>query len=203
MTRYTKRPPGYELFFMPLLVTLDPLTCERIQFAYLVSKYGHSNQKRDDGTRYFDHPKGAAWIYINEFHGRDSEIIINTLLHDLSEDAYLLSPYRIAHNFGEERALDVGALTKLPKNKNGESKETTEEYLKRIIARGPRAIISKLLDRLHNLRSLQATSPEKKERLLEETKNYHIPMLIGSLRSCSPEMAQKLLAALEAAIAAA
>lgn len=59
-----QRPPGYELFFAPLQVMFDPNTYERIRFAYIASKFGHDKQTRDDGSRYFDHPKAAAWIYI-------------------------------------------------------------------------------------------------------------------------------------------
>ena len=153
------RPPGYELFFAPLHVSLDQNDLERINFAYMASKYGHAKQIRDDGTRYFDHPKAAAWIYIDELGGRDPRAIIDLLLHDLSEDAYLLSPYRLFVNFGEDIALDVRGLTKLPKGK-----ETTEEYLGRVVVRGPWAIVAKLCDRLHNLRSLKSSTPEKRKR---------------------------------------
>lgn len=172
-----QRPPGYELFFAPLQVTLGPSDYERVQFAYFASKYGHAGQIREDKSRYFDHPKAAAWIYIFELGGRDPDIIIDILLHDLQEDAYLLSPYRISLNFGAEIALDVRALTKLPKGK-----ETTEEYLGRIIGRGLRAIVAKLCDRLHNLRTLHDRSEESRIHQIEETRQYHIPLLLPALR---------------------
>jgi GTP pyrophosphokinase len=156
-------------------------------------------QTRDDGTRYFDHPKAAAWIYIDEFNGRDAELIIDILLHDLSEDAYLLSTYRIALNFGEARALDVRALTKLPKGK-----ETTEEYLGRVVVRGTRTIMAKLCDRLHNLRTLGSTSLEKRKRTIEETRQYHVPILIGALQKLDApwcEIAQTMESKITSAIA--
>lgn len=171
-----QRPPGYELFFAPLQPALDPNNLERVHFAYVASKYGHAKQVRDGGGRYFDHPKAAAWIYISELGGRDPRVIIGLLLHDISEDAYLLSPYRIYLNFGEEIALDVRALTKLPKGK-----ETTEEYLGRVIARGPWAMTAKLCDRLHNLRSAGDCSEEKRVRQIEETERCHLPLLIPAL----------------------
>lgn len=173
-----QRPPPYDLFFAPLSVSLSSRDFERVNFAYIASKFGHRLQTRDDGTRYFDHPKGAAWIYIHELGGRDPRIIIDLLLHDLSEDTYLLSPYRLKVNFGAAIALDVRALTKLPKGK-----ETTEEYLRRVIEQGPWTIISKLIDRLHNLRSLEACTPEKRARTIKETKEFHIPILIPALRA--------------------
>lgn len=174
-----QRPPGYELFFAPLQVVFDPSTCERIHFAYMVSKFGHDKQIRDGGGRYFDHPKAAAWIYISELGGRDDRVIIDLLLHDVQEDSYLLSPYRIGLNFGEEIALDVRALTKLPKGK-----ETTEEYLSRVVARGPRAILTKLCDRLHNNRSLHGCTAEKRAHQIKETKERHLQTLVHALRGC-------------------
>jgi (p)ppGpp synthase/HD superfamily hydrolase len=170
------RPPPREIFFGSIAADLTPNEYERVHFAYVASKYGHAKQIRDDGTRYFDHPKAAAWIYITELGGRDTRIIIDLLLHDLSEDAYLLSPYRLGVNFGKDIALDVHALTKLPKGK-----ETTEEYLGRVIARGPEVIIAKLCDRLHNLRTLDTCTAEKQVKTVVETKAHHLLTLIPAL----------------------
>ncbi len=171
-----QRPPGYELFFAPLAVVFNPSDYERVQFAYFASKYGHAKQVREGGNRYFDHPKASAWIYIDELNGRDPRTIIDLLLHDISEDTYLLSPYRISLNFGEDIALDVRALSKLPKGK-----ESIEEYLHRIIFREPRVILAKLCDRLHNLRTLRVCSTEKQKRKIAETQRYYIPLLIPAL----------------------
>lgn len=170
------RPPGRELFFAPLEVALRPEELEMIQTAYRVSKYAHAKQRRDDGGRYFDHPKGSAWIYIDELGGRDAHVITTILLHDVSEDSFLLSPYRIALNFGTEVALDVRAVTKLARGH-----ENTPEYLDRVISRGPRAIICKLCDRLHNQRDLAGCSQEKCGRQIRETREHHLPRLIPAL----------------------
>jgi (p)ppGpp synthase/HD superfamily hydrolase len=169
-----KRPPPREVFFGVLQVSLNPTELERVSTAYYFSKYGHAKQERDDGSRYFDHPKAAAWIYIHELGGRDADAIVELLLHDLSEDQQLLTPYRISLNFGQSVALDLAALTKLPKGK-----ETTEEYLGRVVERGGRVIAVKLFDRLHNLRD--AHNKEKHARTVEETKKYHLPILIPAL----------------------
>ena len=180
----SQRPPGYESFFRPLRVALDPRDYERVHFAYVASKYGHAGQIRDGGNRYFDHPKGAAWIYISELGGRDPRVIIALLLHDLSEDTYLLSPYRIRMNFGENTALDVDALTKLS---SGE--ETINEYLFRVIEQGPWSILSKLCDNLHNTRTLDGCTQEKQVRQIKKTKKYHVRLLIPALRRCGKSWA--------------
>lgn len=176
------RPPCYELFFIPLVVALTPGEIEKIQFAYFISKFGHNKKVRDDGTRYFDHPKAAAWIYIDELGGMNVRIIIAILLHDIREETYLLSSYRCALNFGEEAALDLSALTKLPKGK-----ETTLLYLGRIIARGPWPIVAKLCDRLHNLRTQSARSVMEIREQIEETEQFHLPLLISALRNSGAE----------------
>ena len=62
--------PSYVLFFAPLEVEFDQKTLESIQFAYTVSKYGHHPQKRDDGSRYFDHSKELrGFILMNLMEG--------------------------------------------------------------------------------------------------------------------------------------
>lgn len=171
------RLPGFELFFAPLAVVLNPTELEMVQAAYLMSKFGHLlTPDREGGGRFFDHPKAAAWIYINELGGRDPRAIAGILLHDLSEDSNLLSLYRIALNFGADVALDVRAVTKLKKNK-----EPIEIYLGRVVSRAPYAVLDKLCDRLHNVRTLDGCSPEKQQKQKVETKDILLPTLIPVL----------------------
>jgi GTP pyrophosphokinase len=177
-----RKPPCFELFHAPLAVVFDPNTLELVETAYIFSKFGHADQLRDDGTRYFDHPKTACWIYVHEFGGRDSRIIVLLHLHDIQEDQRMLSTYRIALNFGADSALDVRALTKIKKGK-----ETIQEYLQRIIDQGAWAITGKLFDRLHNLRTLGGCTRQKRAKQIAETKKVLMPILIPALRACGEE----------------
>lgn len=193
------RPPPRVIFFAPLEARLDPAPLEMVNFGYTTAKFGHAAQKRDDGSRYFDHPKAAAWICIDELRFYDPRAIIDMLLHDLCEDADLLSPYRLRLNFGLNIALDVQALTKLP-----DGLETTEQYLGRVVSRGPHPILAKLCDRLHNQRTLGARSADKRKDTIDETRNYHIPILIPALAKCGEPwdgFAEKLRQKLEEASA--
>jgi len=193
------RPPGYELFFIPLGPVLGPTEQELLHFAYVASKYGHRGQFRDGGSRYFDHPKAAAWIYISELDGRDVRLIADLLLHDIPEDCYLISPYRMKLNFGEDIALDVAAMTKLSRGK-----ETTREYLKRIIDRGPWAITAKLCDRLHNVRTLKTCVLKKRQEQIRETSEHHLKLLIPALKKHGGEWevyAKKLKEKIQEALA--
>jgi len=173
---FRKRPPPADVFFRPLRHVLSPQELESISFAHTCTDYGHFGQFRDDGSPQSDHPKAAAWIYIDELGGRDTRTIIVILLHDHREDTDLLSPFRIELNFGKDIADDVDAQTK----REG---ETRVEFLNRIIARGLVSIISKLSDRLHNMRTLDVCSPKKQQEQVEETLTCDLPMLIPALRS--------------------
>ena len=189
------RPPGRIRFFAALQM-LDPRAYERVEFAYRVSKNGNAGKFREDGSRAFDHPKAAAWIYTHELGGLDPRMIVALLLHDELEDNFLMSPFRIRLNFGKSSAYDVQAVTKI-------ENETIEEYLDRVIIQGPWAILTKLCDRLHNIRTLHGLSEEKRDRQLTQTSRYHLPILIPSLRAYGKQwakyadmMEQKILAAM-------
>jgi len=172
------RPPGYRSFFALLQRDLNLSDLKSIRLAYFASEIGHAGEVRDSGEGYFDHPKAAAWIYINELGGRDPRQIITILLHDLFESTCLLFPYRIGFNFGKDIESDVRSLTKLPKGE-----EITEAYLGRIIKQGEWAIMAKLCDRLHNLRTLGACTKEKQQAQIIETETYHVKLLIPALRA--------------------
>tara|TARA_B100000745_G_C20027274_1_gene349544 strand:+ start:140 stop:748 length:609 start_codon:yes stop_codon:yes gene_type:complete len=177
MTQETHtRPPPKALFMFPLEMEMKPRAVLDIKTAYEFSKHGHAKQFRDDGRRYFDHPKSAAWTYIYEYGGRSKRIIIGLLLHDMLEDSFLLMPYNLKRNFGKNVACDMRAVTKLPKGK-----ETTEQYLRRVIAQGPYAIAEKLFDRLDNVRDLADVTAKKRAEQIEETEQYHLRLLIPAL----------------------
>ncbi len=178
-----QRPPGREIFFATVHMRSNPRDTERVKFSYEAAKAGHAKQFRRDGvTRYFDHPKRAAWIYLDELGGMDMDVAINILLHDIGEDSYLLSFYRMKLNFGKRCALDHFALTKLAKGK-----ETVVEYLNRIMHRGPRAIVAKLCDRLDNIRDIGSCTREQIEKIITETEEYHTPLLIKELKKYGGE----------------
>ncbi len=177
------RPPGRELYFNRLAMILNPRDLERVGTAYKLSKYGHARQKRDDGSRYFDHPKEVNWIYVDELGGRSARLMICNLLHDTIEDQFLLTFNVIRRLFGTAVARDVHAISK-------QENEPTDVYIRRVIERGPYTMTSKLCDRLHNNRSLRGVDPEKTERTRRSTREYHLPMLIPELKRCGRRWAK-------------
>ncbi|MFA6526127.1 MAG: HD domain-containing protein [Candidatus Buchananbacteria bacterium] len=83
-----------------------------IDLAYDAAKYGHREQFRDDGTRYFEHCRATALILIDELGIIDPDKIIAALLHDMLEDNFLYNPWRLNHIFGSKAAGFIISMTK-------------------------------------------------------------------------------------------
>ncbi|NUM25673.1 MAG: HD domain-containing protein [Candidatus Buchananbacteria bacterium] len=154
-------------FFDLLATRLSPDDLEQIGAAYEFSKYGHRNQFRDDGGRYFDHPRSVALIIFEELKLADWQMIVAALLHDIREDSYILTEQRIALNFGTTVAGWIKLLTK----------ESGVDYHARLQScRIWQVWVLKLSDRLHNLRTLDGCTPEKCRRQITETREVYIPL---------------------------
>lgn len=168
----TRKIPGNGIrtFLEPLEAYLLPEELEYIATAYRFSKYGHKGQTRDDGeTRYFQHPKDVVSILFLELSITDWKILAEGFLHDVMEDAYLLSWERLQKNFGKDVARDIKTLTKI-------KYETHKEYSERLKKGGKRVLLVKLADRLHNSRTLKECDEGKIRRKMEETVKYYIPL---------------------------
>lgn len=141
----------------------------RIEDAYNLSKYGHRTQLRDQGGRYFEHPKSVALILIKELNIFDRDLIIMALLHDIIEDTYLLSQKAIDKLFGKRVTSGLDYLTKT---------KSKEIYVKKLgKCNDVGVLIVKFADRLHNLRTLDGLNKEKIINKHNETKDLYLPML--------------------------
>jgi len=140
---------------------------ENVAAAYVFAKYGHREQERDNGERYFDHPRAVALILIDELEIRDWRMIVTALIHDLIEDTFIFSEERVRINFGKMVTLWLKLLSKKPK----------EGYLKRLLeADDWRLWLIKLCDRLHNSRTLKSCTTEKQKRKIKETIDFYLPL---------------------------
>lgn len=167
MTKWVQYPQvGREEIFDWVRPQYSALNLEKIVTAYSLSKYGHKGQIRDDGRRYFEHPKAVFWIIAYELGLVDWKTLVMALLHDVQEDTFLLSDYRIEVNFGREVAEGVRLLTK-----------DSSEYLERLRRFATwRVLLVKVADRLHNVRTLGACTPEKITRKVAETQEHYLPL---------------------------
>ena len=154
----------------------NPTDLKRIKEAYLFADEKHKDQVRKSGDPYITHPLHVA-IILAELHvGPDT--IIAGLLHDVVEDTDVILA-EIKDKFGEDVAGMVDGVTKLTKMKfSSLEQKQAENHQKMLLAMGKdiRVIVVKLADRLHNIRTIDAQSPEKRERICKETLEIYAPL---------------------------
>lgn len=141
-----------------------------IQDAYAFAKEAHKGQDRKSGEPYVTHSIAVAQILAEI--GMDKETLAAGLLHDVPEDTeHTLT--EIGKRFGTEVESLVDGITKLGRIKlRGSHEEYFLENLRKMflaMAQDIRVVIIKLADRLHNMRTLDALPPEKRERIARET----------------------------------
>lgn len=148
-----------------------------IDKAYRLATEYHGDQKRKSGEPYIVHPLCVA-IELAKLK-LDKETIISGILHDIVED----TPYtleQLTADFGAEVALLVDGVTKLTQMSWSQDKiEIQAENLRKMflaMAKDIRVILIKLADRLHNLRTLQYTRPEKQREKARETMDIYAPI---------------------------
>jgi len=108
----------------------------------------------------------------------DPASISTGLLHDTVEDT-LTTLEEIKTAFGEEVAFLVDGLTKLSKITFGSQEERqAENFRKMILAMSSdiRIIIVKLVDRIHNMKTLEFQSPDKQKYISRETLDIYAPL---------------------------
>lgn len=147
-----------------------------VRKAYVFARNAHHNQTRDSGEPYFVHPVEAAQILIDL--KLDARSVAAVLLHDVVEDTEVTID-QLRSEFGPEIAALVDGVTKLTRLED-QSKEEAQAgtYRKMFIAMAddPRVVLIKLADRLHNLRTLDALSPDRQKRIARETLDIYAPL---------------------------
>ena len=149
---------------------------ELIRRAYLFSALHHKGQKRASGEPYLVHPLEVANILAEM---RLDEVSVSTgLLHDVVEDT-LIDLETIRSYFGNEITLLVDGLTKIAQISNlSKERQQAENVRKMVLAMitDVRVVLIKLADRLHNMRTMQFLSPEKRARIAQETLDIYAPI---------------------------
>lgn len=147
----------------------------RIRAAFEFAREAHLPQKRKSGEPYIIHPVSVARIVAEELElGPDP--VIAAFLHDVVED----TPYTIEdirERFGDEVAFLVGVVTKEKKDKYVQSKQI--DNFRQILASmqyDVRALLIKLADRLHNMRTLSSMRPDKQMKIAGETDYFYAPL---------------------------
>ncbi len=152
-----------------------------IRKACIVAYEAHKNQRRASGEPFFSHCYEVAKI-LAELK-MDSHCIIAGLLHDSVEDTSISADF-IEKNFDKEAKELVKSVTKLDSSSirnleiDDEEHDRAENIRKILLAtsKDVRVIIIKLVDRLHNMRTLKHLSPKKQKVIARETMEIYAPI---------------------------
>ena len=147
-----------------------------INRAYDMSREAHRHQTRTTGESYITHPVAVASVVADI--GLDEASIIAALLHDAVEDTELTLA-EIAEIFGDEVASIVDGVTKLDRLQFDSQEAQQAATMRKMLvamARDLRVLIIKLADRLHNMRTLASSSPDKQQRVAQETLDIYAPL---------------------------
>lgn len=165
-----------ELINLVLLYDKDANT-DLIKKAYVFAMEAHGSQKRASGFPYFTHPVEVSKI-LAEMR-MDVPTVVTGLLHDVLEDTNT-SYEEIVEIFGAEIAFLVDGVTKLSKiNFASTTSRRAENFKKFLIAMAQdiRVLVVKLVDRLHNIRTLHyIDSVDKQKRIAAETLDIYAPL---------------------------
>lgn len=147
----------------------------RIKAAYELAAEAHKLQKRKTGEPYIIHPIAVARIVAEEFR-LGANPIIAAFLHDVVED----TPYTVGDIqklFGDDVAFLVRVVTK-EKKEHYETSKQVDNFKQMLdsIHYDIRALLLKLADRLHNMRTLDSMRAEKQMKIAGETDYFYAPL---------------------------
>lgn len=172
---YKEIDKGVEDLLTTLSRRLSVEDIARIRSAYELAKEAHKEQRRKSGEPYIIHPIAVARIVAEELR-LGANPIIAAFLHDVVED----TPYTIEdieERFGADVAFLVNVITKKKKQHYDSSKQI-DNYKQMLdsIHYDIRALLIKLSDRLHNMRTLSSMRPDKQMKIAGETDYFYAPL---------------------------
>lgn len=152
-----------------------------IRTAYQFASEAHRGQMRKSGEPYLEHPLETASILADL--QLDANALAAALLHDVPEDCGV-SLAEIESKFGPQVARLVDGVTKLNKlasragRGEGERGVQAENLRKMLLAMAEdlRVVFIRLADRLHNMRTLGALPPKKRQAIAWETLEIYAPL---------------------------
>ncbi len=147
-----------------------------IKKAYEVASKMHEGQFRKSGDPYVQHPLEVAYI-LATLHTSPSTICAG-LLHDVLEDTDMTKEEMIA-SFNSDIANIVDGVTKISKLKYMTKEKAlahNHEKLLLAMAKDIRVIVVKLVDRLHNMRTIEYQDVLKQRRIAKETLDLYAPL---------------------------
>ncbi len=173
-----------------ILSNMKELTLEdtlKIKAAYEFAKLKHEGKKRLSGDDFIAHPTSVALI-LTELNV-DVVTIQAALLHEVINHS-MTTKDELLEKFGFEIANIVDSISKINKLELSDNSESSAIYLRKVlvgIAEDVRVLFIKLADRLHNMRTAEYLSDEKRKQKANETMSVLVPIAhrlgINSIKS--------------------
>ncbi|MFV0254784.1 MAG: RelA/SpoT family protein [Erysipelotrichaceae bacterium] len=154
----------------------DKQALELIEKAYLYAEDKHKEQIRKSGEPYFIHVLNVAYILATLRVGPST--IAAGLLHDSIEDCGITLE-DLKTDFNEDIATIVESVSKIKQLKFADENEYLASNHRKIfiaMAKDIRVILVKLVDRLHNIRTLEYQNPIKQQKIARETLEVYAPI---------------------------
>ncbi|MBL8312768.1 MAG: bifunctional (p)ppGpp synthetase/guanosine-3',5'-bis(diphosphate) 3'-pyrophosphohydrolase [Rubrivivax sp.] len=158
------------------LTYLAKADLKQVREAYKFADAAHLGQFRASGLPYITHPLAVAGLCAD--WRLDAQAIMAALMHDTIEDQGIQKS-ELIEKFGAPTADLVDGLTKLDKLHFSTREESQAESFRKMLlamARDVRVILIKLADRLHNMRTMGAMAPAKRQRIARETLDIYAPI---------------------------
>jgi GTP pyrophosphokinase len=159
---------------------LPPEKIALVEDAYNFAVKAHQGQVRKSGEPFLEHPLQTA-LTLAELQ-LDATTLAAALLHDVPENCGI-PVSELEAKFGPEVAKLVDGATKLSKislhtPSVAASGAQAENLRKMLVAMAEdlRVVFIKLADRLHNMRTLDALSPEAQHSIAQETLEIYAPL---------------------------
>ena len=164
-----------EKVFRSMEPRVSPRQLKQLHDAYEFAYEAHKEQHRKSGEPYIIHPISVALIAAKELM-LDTNSVTASFLHDIVED----TPYTIEdirERFGSDVAFLVDAVTKRKKSTYRFSKQVDNyQQLLSSMQFDIRALMVKIADRLHNMRTLSSMRPDKQMKIAGETDYFYAPL---------------------------
>ena len=144
--------------------------------AFETASRAHLDQNRLSGEKYIQHPLEVADILAGL--QLDGETLATAILHDVVEDTYITAA-DLERDFGPDIARLVAGVTKLDKISMASAEKAEAENIRKMLvamAEDIRVVIVKLADRLHNMRTVAALPPPRRQRMARETMDIFAPL---------------------------
>lgn len=143
--------------------------------AYDLAAEAHTEHTRYSGEPYMSHVAAVAFRLAEM--GMGPRTITAGLLHDTIEDSNVTAD-DIREMFGDEILFLVEGVTKLSSVRYYGADRHNESLRKLFVATSQdiRVLIIKLVDRMHNMQTLQYVPAEKQLRIARETLEIYVPV---------------------------